>query len=220
MKTINIILSIAATIFLLNSCGKESVTYRFTDEDKPKLLSHYTEGKILTYINEIGEERKFKIGKVEQRLETQDWIYRYCEGAGYAYFYCEPKFIHFTDLETQVTFYLSLSRFPINMQKASIDNTQLQPSSLFAQFHIEDGWWDSHYYYFRFFFNLNEPVITVTCDEVNFDNVIVTTNYSTEGNGGALLKTKTTYYDIFKGLVGFDDYFGNQWRLKNEKQKQ
>jgi len=219
MKQIKIILFITAIIFLLNNCDKDKkpVTYRFTDEDKPKLLPHYTEGEILTFVNEIGEERKFKIEKIEQRVETQDWIYRYCDGECYAYFYCEPKFIHLIDLETQVTFYLSLSRFPLDMQKARIDNYHMQPSSLFGQFYIEDGWWSSHYYSFRFFFKLDEPRKMVTCNGINYDNVITITNYSTYGNGesgGALIGTKTVFYDIYQGLIGFDDYYGRQWRIK------
>ena len=220
MKQIKIILFITAIIFLLNNCDKDKkpVTYRFTDEDKPKLLPHYTEGEILTFVNEIGEERKFKIEKIEQRVETQDWIYRYCDGECYAYFYCEPKFIHLIDLETQVTFYLSLSRFPLDMQKARIDNYHMQPSSLFGQFHIKDGWWRSHYYIFRFFFNFDEQVQTVTCNGVNYTNVIVViANYyhtGTSHNGGALTQTKTVYYDVYQGLIGFDDVNDKQWRLE------
>ena len=216
MKKLYLVLIIFLTVFLLSSCEKEPVTYRFIDEDTPKLLPHYIEGNILTFVNEIGEERKFKIEKIEQKISTQDWIYRDWDGTRYAYFYCEPKFILLIDLETQVTFYFSIARFPLDLQKATVNNTRLQPSSLFGQFHIVEEWWNSHYYFFRFFFNFDEFTQVVTLNGVNYDNVIVVTNYSTDGsNGGALIGTKTIYYNVSKGLIGFDDENNHQWVLKD-----
>ena len=213
---IKILLLLATTIFLLHSCDKEPVTYRFSNEDKPKLLSHYFESQILTYVNEVGEERKFKIDKIEQIIETQCWIMGGCS-AGYPdFFYCEPKNIFLTDLTTQNAFYISLARFPIAMNEAEQDNYHLQPSSLFGRI----GSMSWHIYFFGFEFSFEEAVQKQRFSDNDFiyNNNMIIIHFKAAGKydegGGMLTDAKIIYYDIYQGLVGFDDINDQQWRLK------
>ena len=82
MKKLRFISILFATSLLLAGCKREPVTYRFTEEDKLKLLPHYIEGKILTFQNETGEERKFKVEKItlKPRLDfVFGGIHRRCQ---------------------------------------------------------------------------------------------------------------------------------------------
>jgi hypothetical protein len=65
MSRIKFITLILALACLGAGCEKKNVTYRFTNMDKLKLLPHYTEGRIFTFQNEDGEERKFKVTRTQ-----------------------------------------------------------------------------------------------------------------------------------------------------------
>jgi hypothetical protein len=215
MKPIKIILLIVALVCLAASCKKEPVTSRFAEEDKLKLLPHYIEGKIFTFVNENGEERKFQVEKIEQKIAAQHWIYGFCGGNCHDAFYCEPKYIDLIDLGTRNTFYLTFARFPIDFTKAQQDNYHMQPSSLLGQFRRSTT---SFSYYFAIHFNLDETVQTFNFNGIAYNNVIVTHNNEAENSdGGMLIDAKTVYYDIYQGLIGFDDIHDHEWRLKNSK---
>jgi hypothetical protein len=213
MKPIKITLWIVALACLAASCKKEPVTYRFTEEDKLKLLPHYIEGKIFTFVNENGEERKFKVEKKYQKIETNHWLGGGCGGNCHDAFYCECIYINFIDLETQHSFYLTMARFPIHVNEAEQDNYQLQPSALFGIFSrdVFQG------YYFAIHFNLDETVQTFNFNGIAYNNVIVIHNSKAKNSGGGMLiDAKTVYYDIYQGLIGFDDINNHQWRLENK----
>jgi len=202
-----------AGILVFLGCEKEPVTYRFINEDKPKLLSHYVEGNILTFVNEIDEERQFKVEKIEYVTQSQYWLQGGCGGNCREIFYCEPKNIYFIDLTTQNTFYLSLARFPIDYHKARDNYYRLQPSSIFGQF-CTTGW--LHPYYFWISFNFEEKVNTFQFNGITYNDVIVATptDGANTNGGGMLTDAKIIYYDKYQGLVGFDDVNNQQWRLK------
>ena len=215
MKNLKLLLvtTTAFLLFVATSCEKEPVTYRFTEEDKLKLLPHYIEGKILTFVNEIEEERKFKIEKIEYIISSQYWIMGGCGGSCYEKFYCEPKNIYFIDLTTKNTFYLSLARFPIDYHKACDNWHRLQPSSIFGQY-CTTGWLSP--YYFWISFNFEEIVQTFNFNGITYRDVIAATPIDGANNygGGMLTDAKIIYYDKYQGLIGFDDVNNQQWRLK------
>ncbi|MCL2436273.1 MAG: hypothetical protein FWD09_09105 [Lentimicrobiaceae bacterium] len=216
-KYISILLILLSTIFLCTNCEKEPVTYRFTDADKLKLLPHYTEGKIITFANEIGEERKFKVEKIEQIISEQFWIMGGCGGNCHNYFYCESKYIYLIDLETHNKFYLTLARFPLEYNKAAQDKYRLLPSSLLGR--CSSGWDFDHY--FSFSFNTEETIQTFIFNGITYRDVIIINRgevqYGWIDNPGMFNDAQIVYYDIYQGLIGFDDINDHQWRLDNRK---
>jgi len=207
-----------AGITAFSGCGKERVTYRFTEKDKPKLLSHYIEGEVLTFVNEKEEERKFKIVKVEQRVVSQHWMGGGCGGNCHDWFYCEPKFFYLTDLATQQEFYFSLARFPIAQNEAEQDGYHLHPSSLFGLFATVS--WFTYSFIFEFSFDEEVQRQRYSDNQFTYNNNMIIINFAKAGSwdegGGMLTDAKVIYYDIYQGLMGFDDIKNQQWRLSNK----
>ena len=214
-KHIPLLLILVSVVFLHTNCEKTPVTYHFTDKDKLKLLPHYTEDKIFTFVNEIDVERKFKVEKVEQVISEQFWIMGGCGGNCHNYFYCESKYIYLIDLKTQNRFYLTLARFPLEYNVAIQNNYRLQPSSLLGR--CSSGWDFDHY--FEFSFNTEETLQTFNFNGITYRDVIIIergeVQYAWIDNPGMFNDAQTIYYDISQGLIGFDDINNHQWRLKN-----
>ncbi|MCL2291148.1 MAG: hypothetical protein FWC34_10705 [Bacteroidetes bacterium] len=123
-------------------------------------------------------------------------------------------------LTTQYGFYLSLARFPIEMNEAESDNYRLLPSSLFGRFGSSGSWGAP--YSFGFEFSLDEAVQNkrFSDNEFSYHNSMITIHFTKAGSwdeGGEMLTdAKFIYYDIYQGLTGFDDVNGQQWRLIKE----
>jgi hypothetical protein len=212
MKPIKIILLIVALVCLAASCKKEPVTYRFTEEDKLKLLPHYIEGKIFTFANENGETRKFKIEKVYPDQVAQYWLPGGLGGANQEYFFHEYKGFAIIDLTTQNTFGLIIKCFPVNLEEAKLNIYKKFPSLLIGSF-------DSNLpYYFSIEFEYDMNKTTISINGINYQNIFEILNQnSANKTGGMLIDAVKIYFDEYQGLIGFDDYYGKQWRLENSK---
>jgi hypothetical protein len=208
MKPIKVTLWIVALVCLAASCKKEPVTYRFAEEDKLKLLPHYIEGKIFTFVNENGDEKGFKVSSIINhmaRLIMPNGMYV----ADDEYYFYEEKRIFLIDLLSQKTFRITLRRLPIDGEKARSDIYKNFPSHLCGL--ICDN-----------FYNYSVDIIykdeqnSMKINETYFYNVI-NLNVNTQIYSGTLKDACIIYYDIYQGLIGFDDINNHQWRLKNSK---
>jgi hypothetical protein len=208
MKALKITLLLIATVLLLNGCKKESVTYHFTEEDKLKLLPHYIEGKIFTFMNETGEERRFKVLEFKQGI-FQEREYRGLGGNDEYYFFYEYKHIDLIDMETQNRFRISIYRKPINIDLAKEKPFKKLPSQLLGTIGKSDP--------FRFSIHFVYDGITSTFifNGITYINVYELHQENTEEFGGMLIDATIVYYDEYQGIIGFDDINDHQWRLKN-----
>jgi hypothetical protein len=218
MRTIKILTLIVVFASFFAGCEKYPVTYSFTDEDKTKLLPHYVEGKILTFVNELGEKRKFKIEKIQVVINTEHWISGGCGGNCHNYFFCVSKNIYLTDIKTQNKFYLSFARYPLEQNEAERDNYRLQPSSLFGLFASVS--WLTYSFIFEFSFDEAVQKQRFSYNEITYHNNMIIIHFNEAGywdeGGGMLTDAKIIYYDVYQGLIGFDDINNHEWRLENK----
>jgi hypothetical protein len=214
MKQIKLITMIVALVCLAASCKKEPVTYRFAEEDKLKLLPHYIEGKIFTFANENGEERKFKVEGIEQDI-SQYWESGGMMGGDKYYFFCEYKQFELVDLSNQNHFVSGMYSFPVDENKSKENIYKHFPSHLLGKFGRSSSFL---LYHFTIDFIFNQPVQTFNFNGIIYNNVIVIYNEEAENSdGGMLIDAKVVYYDIYQGIIGFDDINNHEWRLKNSK---
>jgi hypothetical protein len=205
MKALKIISMLIATILLLNGCKKEPVTYRFTEEDKLKLLPHYIEGKIFTFVNENEEERKFKVFSIINhvaKLIMPNGMYV----ADDEYYFYEEKRILLIDLLSQETFRITLRRLPVNGEVARSNIYKIFPSHLCGLI------CDNFYNYSIDIIYENEQN-SVEINKIYFHNVI-NLSVNTQVYSGTLKDASVIYYDEYQGIIGFDDINDHQWRLK------
>ncbi|MDR3046082.1 MAG: hypothetical protein LBU51_00520 [Bacteroidales bacterium] len=206
MKRIKILLFFAA-VLLFAACDKDPVTYRFEKEDEAKLLPHYTVGKILTFRNEVGEERKFEVESFSQNID------QYTENHGYSgdcfYFYYEKRRIHFIDITPDIeitpqnNFSILIWRFPIDELKAENNIHMKYKSHLKGEF------------FYGLPLDFEQVQVTRNVNGISYNHVIEThrTDFSTVY---AFYYVKILYYDIYHGIIEFHDINDHQWKLVNE----
>ncbi|MDR1345903.1 MAG: hypothetical protein LBK03_04285 [Bacteroidales bacterium] len=210
MKKLKLALILAAIILLSGGCKKEIVTYRFTEEDKLKLLPHYIEGKIFTFVNENGETRKFKIGEIKQDFR-REFDFGGLGGYNQSYFFHEYKRIKLLDLKTNNTFLIQIWKYPIEINIAK-ENIYKEYSA-----HLIGKITSDLPYYFTIEFNYDNSKEIMNINEVIYNNVLsIETNCDFPNEGGMLIDAVKIYFDEYQGLIGFDDYYGKQWRLENK----
>ncbi|MDR1345902.1 MAG: hypothetical protein LBK03_04280 [Bacteroidales bacterium] len=210
MKKLKLALILAAIILLSGGCKKEIVTYRFTEEDKLKLLPHYIEGKIFTFVNENGDTRKFKVVEFKQGI-FQEREYRGLGGNDEYYFFYEYKHVDLIDIETQNKFRISIYRKPINIDLAKENLFKELPSQLLGTIGKSDP------FTFGIHFIYDGITSTFTFNGITYVNVYELPQKDVKKDGGMLIDATITYYDEYQGIIGFDDINNHQWRLKNSK---
>jgi hypothetical protein len=204
MKKITSLLFVLAATLLFSACDKDPVTYRFEKDDEAKLLPHYTVGKILTFRNELGEERKFEVSKSEKKI-MQDWVNVGMGGVSdHYYFFYELKNILISDILSHDKFLaITLWQFPTDQEKARNNIYKKYESHLIER--IGDK---------PFHFDQNQ--ISWNIDDITYDNVVKfqRTNFSTSEY--LFYEIIIFYYDIYQGLIEFQDINDHQWKLVNE----
>ncbi|MDR3046161.1 MAG: hypothetical protein LBU51_00920 [Bacteroidales bacterium] len=207
MKKLTNLLFVLVTILLFSACDKDPVTYRFEKEDEAKLLPHYTVGKILTFKNEVGEERKFEVSEITRKIR-QDWENVGMGGVSdHYYFFYETKEIYIMDSSSHFKFAIVFWQYPINKNKAQL-NVHKTYKSLFMG-HIVRGNSET---LFPLDFEQNQYVMNV--NGVNYKNVIKSKR--TDLSSIYFLEITEISYDIYQGLIEFNDKNNHQWKLINE----
>jgi hypothetical protein len=218
MKQIKLITMIVALVCLAASCKKEPVTYRFAEEDKLKLLPHYIEGKIFTFANENGEERKMKVINVEHGIIQHRTPGGLGGGPDY-YYYFEYKYFYMQDPNSNGEFYFLIHRLPINLRLAEENIYKEFPSHSQVTFNVTAF---LLHYYMQGTFTFNQSITNMTIDNITYEKVHQCEDFFKPSNPSNLSLEdywgiKTIYYDEFNGIIGFDDINNHEWRLKNSK---
>ncbi|MDR3048020.1 MAG: hypothetical protein LBU51_10520 [Bacteroidales bacterium] len=200
MKRIKILLFFAA-VLLFGACNKDPVTYRFEKEDEAKLLPHYTVGKILTFRNELGEERKFEVSKSEKKI-MQDWVNVGMGGVSdHYYFFYEIKNILLLDIFLQEEFGIHFKQYPIDQEKARKNIHRKYES------HLKGGIDDV-------FFDFEKKYVSRNVNGVNYNEVIEL--HGTDFSPLFLFhNVNVLYYDIYHGIIEFQDMNNHHWELIN-----
>jgi len=211
------------------SCEKKMVTYRFTDKDKLKLLPHYTEGKIFTFLNSDKDERKFEVVDIKQEI-IQLYLTGGMGGTPHYAFYYEKKRILLKDYRNEKIYFLDIIKYPIDYSSAKTKSHKKFPSRLILE---SSGIpYDNEYTGHGFFlltFNYDEPTTTLSSNGFTYNKVhIIDRNpnkvigagldpdeWANTDFGGTFNMAKYIYFDEDYGIIRFDSYDGQQWRLEN-----
>lgn len=177
MKGIKFFLILITIALLLISCKKEKndeiVTYHFTSDDSIKLLPHYVNGKIFTFVNSEGDERKFEIINIEQKYSQLSQL-----GGGifspsryYYYFYYEEKIISLKDYKNEKIYCINIWRYPIDVESAKVDIYKKFANRLNMELtsHQDGNYSGSGYYQMSFYYGT--PVITLLSNGLTFNKV-------------------------------------------------
>jgi len=223
LKHIAILLVLSCILLVCATCKKEEgekeiVTYRFTNEDQPKLLPHYIIGKFLNFTD--GDSVK----KIEVIETGQKIIQLLHVGGMYGkdryLFYYEEKRIILKDYINEKHYTLVIKRYPIDGPGAEANIHKIFSSRLILEL---TG--DSYYTQYGFrptWFNFDDPTTKLSLNGLTFEKIhIMDRSYHAglgirqddwESRKGILNGAKYIYYDENYGIVGFDSFDSQQWR--------
>jgi hypothetical protein len=125
------------------------------------------------------------------------------------YFYFEEKRIALMDLADQEQIIIKLRHYPINREEA-ISNIYKKYKSHLTGFIY--GYYTS-FYFFDIVYENEKKGIQI--NDMVYSNTLELLNDTYQYNKGILGISSVIYYDIYQGIIGFDDINGHQWRLKN-----
>lgn len=210
-------------IVLIAGCKKDPggvAYYAFEDTDINRLLN-YTPNQILTFKNDLGEERNFRVSRVTDKFKNQE-----VEGMGifntYAasYFYYDSKEIYFEKYPvTNASFSISFTRFPIDVKLAKTNITQKYPSE-FRAFITAFPYWNG---------NTSSSYSSVPINygsiksDILLDGKLYKNLFSFKSDNPSPVKfdheththdVNLIYFDERMGLVGFKDLNNQTWVIQ------
>lgn len=211
-------LTAALTIIMMIGCSKknkDAAHYQFTAEDKQKILD-FIDNDTIVYQNQLNQEIKYfgakGYGIQKYQYVTDHWLmpheYNY-------YFYYDNKQLFVSQISTGEgvnCFGMSydFKRMPIDIRKARANSDDLLESELVASFSIDrynsDEWLRVDYKASKSEMLIGDTLYKhVTTYKSGNNNAI---------SGYCTRDFNVIYYDDYKGVIGFDDVYGNQWRIK------
>jgi hypothetical protein len=228
MKTRSVILPAILLLSIVNGCKKDSVNtgvpyYRFTEDDKSKLLVDYTVGKELVYKNQDNEEIGFRVASYTNGKTPYATGTFWGESTSVYFYYDQQETImQYTEIPTAAyNCEINLKRYPTgsnyNLQYP-IEGTP--EFTGYIQFPLWNKYNDTLTLDNAIPLNFDSPVITVTINGRTYPNVIIlesgTTNILEPNNTFPALPRNVNriYYDKHYGIIGFDDLNGKAWRLQ------
>ncbi len=202
------------SIFLLVSCSQDDTDYidpsvdyyKFSAADKKNLIdSSVKEGKTITYKNQRNESLSYQVAyKYIARRENGHGTF---SGGNFLMNYYDEQYTQM-QLTTDTDNYADL--------QISIVKTSNSGMKIDFNFNL----WNVNGYAFgsddrlHFFFPQNGTPMTVNGTE--YKKVVTLQSGSNEVNpGDPNARVNKLYYDINKGIIGFDDIDGSQWRIVN-----
>ncbi|MDR3047872.1 MAG: hypothetical protein LBU51_09765 [Bacteroidales bacterium] len=204
MKKVDFLLLLLAAILLFSACDRDPVTYKFDKNDADKLLPHYTVGKILTFRNEVGEERKFEVSEITHKI-NQDWIFVGMGGTNMYYFFYESKGIDLFDIASQKKIGIKIWSYPIDQEKARNNIYHVYKSHLTGV--IVDIYTPLNFEQNQLTRNINgttyKNVFEISRTVLSYDPTLI---YN---------EIDVIYYDLYYGIIEFHDKNDHQWKLVN-----
>jgi hypothetical protein len=224
----NSLILISVSLLFLN-CSENNPSssggvayYNFRNSDLEKLLP-YAENQVIVFKNQNGEERKFKVSSVNKNYHNS-----YTVGMGFfttyaaKYFDYDAKEIDFVEYPSAIpSFEIYLSRWPENTELAKSNVVQEYPSVFGGGIQYFPYWngeigannWELN---ISIDYKLNK--ISFVSNGLEYKNVLVlksNNNKVTESNNPNYVRNvNILFFDEKKGIIGFDDLDGKEWRLQ------
>lgn len=210
MKSIKIVI-ILVLLACFYSCEdddqqKEIPYYAFDSEDFPFLLDSYNDSDLrLEFKNQDDDEVSFIFKNFEQTKEAYT-----VGGGGFGPPSASETLYHYDKIVLEFTFE------QYNEPLANLKFWFLKSSEGFKgslQFPL---WNIDRFYLSSIPINFQGETSQMTIDGVTFNDVISIPSVDTSVKftvGNFQRNVNVLYYDLYKGLIGFDDLDGGEWRL-------
>lgn len=203
--------------FLFFSCNKEKTQkpeiahYSFTIEDYKK-IPPYPIGKKLHYKNQNNKTKTYTVEDYQfyNKLQhSKGWGF-FTPAAAY-FFYYDELFIEISDGYFQYPYTMHFQRWPTDVEMAE-DRIYVEfDSELYTRLYNFPNW----HGYDKTNIDANREQISLEINGKTYKPVYkVESDMSVEpANDSAI---HTLYYFHGKGVIGFDDFQDNEWRLQME----
>ncbi|HIP49486.1 MAG TPA: hypothetical protein EYG92_11050 [Lutibacter sp.] len=200
--------------------------YEFQEEDLAKIMDFELHQELI-YRNSQNETIIFEVEKV-----NDDYKKQVINGGGSFFGIPQPYSYHFY-FDEQISmirsntkfFYMGFKfrRFPSDIQNATInDYTELSSEFIgYCYFYNWNGVEEWNAFGTggsgAIAIDYDSSTIVMTCNGKTYENiyVIASGNSEPEIHGVITRKVNVIYYDLYNGIIGFDDTDGKEWRLSN-----
>lgn len=184
--------------------------YQFTDEDLA-IIPNYEQGDIFILKNQDQEVITFYVysSRYEKRQRVRHGLFASTEKYFYDYYSALiDTYIDHKNVRGSITF----RRYPIDVDQARSNYTQQYPDKLYGtiSFPLQNVMGRLN------FIDDYEKIIEMNYNGISYSNVRVFKTGSMDPyiTPGDVKKTAHTfYYAHGVGFIGFDDIYGNEWRL-------
>jgi len=200
--------------------------YEFRDDDLNKIMQLELHQEII-FTNNVGETIIFKVEKA-----TEDYKKQVVNGGGsflgvpipysYHFYFDEEIALITSDTENYYMGY-RFRRFPKDRNQAIIEDYTELPSEFLGFYYLYN--WNGEEKWNGFgagdsgaiSIDYEATTIEITFNSKTYSNVYVIESGNPEPaiDGVIIRKVNIIYYDLYKGIIGFDETDGTEWRLSN-----
>lgn len=181
--------------------------HRFSLADYERLLNPFSSDSYLIFKNEENEEIKFQLakstlGKKVHKTPLSGFGFKKC------FFYDEQEIQFKVSKNENSKLTFNLKKFP-DLNPCNNGRLVFNESSKFIAT-IDFSFWNGKN---AFAIDYQKPMSTIVINEKVYNNVLIFESGSLEN-----IETKTInriYFDVKKGIIGFDDLYEKQWKLSN-----
>ncbi len=181
--------------------------HRFSKEDYERLLNPFSSDTDLIFRNSNNEEMKFQF--VKSTLGKKVFKKLISEFRFKKYFFYDEQEIQFKVSKNEI------SKLTFNLKRFPISNSGYGERTIFSEnsefiVTINFPFWNGND---SIVVDYKKTKLTMIINEKKYDSVFILESKKTE-----LLASKSVnkiYFDINKGIIGFDDLSGKEWRLFN-----
>ena len=175
--------------------------YKFSHEDYERLLNPFSFDTDLVFSNSENEEIKFQLVKSTLGKKVfKNFGFKKC------FFYDEQEIQFKVSKNENSNLSYNLKKFLISSSKCEEKSIYSSNSKFIATIDF-----DFKNYKNTFVVDYQKPISTIIINGKVYTNLLVLESGNTIYDQ---IKTLTKiYFDIKKGIIGFDDFFGKEWRL-------
>ena len=188
MRTKSVILFAILLLSLVNGCKKDTIDtskpyYRFTDDDKSKLLVDYTVGEELVYKNQDNEEIRFKVASYANGKTPYVTGTFWGESTTVYFYYDQQEIIMlYTELPTAAyNCEINLKRYPVGSNYNLQYPVEGTPEFTgYIRFPLWNKYNDTLTLDNTIPLNFNSPVISTTINSRTYSKVIILESGTTD----------------------------------------
>ena len=203
---------------LITSCSlfeePTQAYYNFENNDFDKLLNLELGNKI-KYENQFGEEIIYEIIKVSDEFKNQRTKGNWVTSTVNELFFYDKKDIELKSNNSNCCIDYRFLKYPINDSQAEENEYEKFPSEFYATiyFYFWNGIGESG----TVKINYENQKTKMLINGINYENVITIKSNSDVPRVISSTSDRNVniiYYDVFYGIVGFDDLDNKEWRIK------